>query len=113
MNEKEPTIQFSKRALSQIKDLITWLGEAHATSVVEAALASAWHIENERRQGRIGVPWIVRPGPHYFRHEDAAVRWLEERGAQPVSPGTWAAYDENGLHKVWGIEPLWPEGEPV
>ena len=110
MSEKTP-IQFSEQALDQIEELKAWLGETHATGVVEAAISSAWHVESEHRKGQIGRPWVVRPGPHYFAHEEAAMLWLEEQGAQPVSPGTWASLDEDGIQIAWDIEPLWFEDQ--
>jgi hypothetical protein len=72
---------------------------------------SAWQNERQHRQECERMPWVVRPRPHDFSHHDAAQAWLEEQGAQPASRGRWVTFDEEGVHQVWALEPLWLEDE--
>lgn len=108
MNKREPDFQFSARALAQIEDLARWLGEARVTSVLEAAISSAWQVESARQYGHVGRPWVVQPGSHHFASEADAIRWLKQQGAQPVGSGMWSTDDADGDPMIWELEPLRP-----
>jgi hypothetical protein len=106
MTKQDFDLQFSARALEQMQDLQRWLGKDEAAQVIESAIWNAWRLEGARQYGYVGVPWVVRPGAHQFQSEAAAMRWLEEQGAEPVSPNRWAADDVEGNPIVWELEPL-------
>jgi hypothetical protein len=106
MCENKLDFRFSPRALEQIEDLKRWLGDADAARAIESAIWNAWRLEGTRQYGYVGVPWVVRPGPHQFGSQAAAMRWLEEQGAEPVSVDMWAADDEDGNTVVWELQPL-------
>jgi hypothetical protein len=106
VSKKKFELDLSARAQEQIQELKSWLGEADAARAIELAISRAWRSVYERQYGHLGAPWVVRPGPHRFDNEAAAVRWLGEQGAQPVSLNMWAAEGADGELRVWELEPL-------
>ena len=108
MSERMPELQLSEETLQQIADLAGWLGNEHATRVVQEALSQIWQVESERRRTGAKTPWVVQPGLREFPNQDAAHKWLAGQGAQPETPDkcTWATYDGDKIQTLWYAEPL-------